>query len=406
MNFVLWKWSDYNWQSSYKSEHVNIMADCIRRNYKRPHKIYCVTDDSTGIRGDINIIPMWNEFKELGSCYRRLFAFSAEFAELVPEKFCSIDLDCVITGDLTELLDNAPDFAIMRDSQPPQPYNGSFWVLEPGSRIEVYEQFKADPQGIINAARAKGYTACDQAAIACILGENEQRLGAEQGFYSYKFDIKRKHGGNLPDNARLIAFHGDPKPWSQQGQAIEWVKDDYGYTNRAIIIGGADSVWTDLQSIEYLIPSSDIIAVNDSGAAYEGKLAYWVTLHPEKMKRWHDKRKEQGFDMDLKTIGYGSDIHGRHGDVDEHRPCWRAGHSIGGASGSSGLFAVQVALEEDYEEIILCGVPMNSDKNTFSRKAWNSCTGYRQAWLDHLDKIKGKVYSQSGWTRELLGGWV
>ena len=32
--------------------------------------------------------------------------------------------------------------------------------------------------------------------------------------------------------------------------------------------------------------------------------------------------------------------------------------------------------------------------------------GYRKDWEKHLDKLKGRVYSQSGWTKELLGGFM
>lgn len=397
ISFLLWKWSDKNWQSTYTAEHVNIMADCIRRNYKRPHKIYCITDDSAGIRRDINIIPIWNHAKELGHCYRRLFAFSREFAEMMPEKFCSIDLDCVITGDITELVDSAGDFAIMKDGIPQQPYNGSFWVHQPGTRVDVWDKFIADPQGMIAQAKKAGFLACDQAIMAVIMGKSEKVFTEADGVYSYKFGVKKL--GGLPANAKLIALHGNPKPWDKVGQALPWVQEHYGYTQRAIVIGGGANVWQELEALGNIKDSASIIAINDAGYAYPGKLDLWVTLHPQKMPAWIQKRKEAGFNMDFVTVGHGE----KPQYTDEVSLCWR---SEGRASGSSGLYACQVALEKGFEEIILCGVPMNGDKNIFRGKEWSDFVGYRQAWKEHVDKLKGKVYSQSGWTKDLLGSFI
>jgi len=38
---------------------------------------------------------------------------------------------------------------------------------------------------------------------------------------SYKGDIKRKHNGNLPENCRIVYFHGDEKPHELEA---DWVK--------------------------------------------------------------------------------------------------------------------------------------------------------------------------------------
>ena len=176
-------------------------------------------------------------------------------------------------------------------------------------------------------------------------------------------------------------------------------------TRRAIIIGGAESALDDLESVRDLLSASYVICVNDSGVDYPEPIHYWVTLHPEKMESWVNARRSNGYDMDFCTVGFGSTVYGKRGVVDHHLPCWREGNIEGGASGSSGLFAVQVALSEGFTEIILCGVPMDSSKNRFRRKGWEASQGYRQAWIDHLGKMKGKVYSQSGWTKELLGGY-
>lgn len=400
--FILWKWQDDKWQSKYNAEHVHIAADMIRRNYHKPHRIVCITDDATGIRNDIEIMPMWKHAAEFGHCYRRLFAFSQEFAEMMSGKIVSVDLDCVITGDLTELIDSVDKFAIMKDFQPPQPYNGSFWVLKTGSLPQVWDRFIANPEQMIENAKKAGYCACDQAAMAYILGTNQRVLDESDGFYSYKYAIKRNHGGKLPKNAKFIAFHGKPEVTDDEPQKLEWVRYYYrqskrssANTKRAIIIGGGKNVWQEFNDLGSVKDDAAIIAINDAGYVYPYQLDYWVTLHPEKFSKWKAQRQASGFDMGFISIGYGAPKDNFYQYfTDEMSDDW---------GGSSGLFAVKVAIEKGFDEIILCGVPMNGDINAFRGKEWTEFETYRQGWKNKLDLLRGRVYSQSGWTRELLG---
>ena len=174
---------------------------------------------------------------------------------------------------------------------------------------------------------------------------------------------------------------------------------------RAIVLGGAPSVWSDFDMLEDIHATSDIIACNDAGWNYPDKLKYWVSLHPDCFKAWNwlEKRKAAGYDMDLKTVGFTRDFKPVPG-VDELRSAW--GSSDGKASGSTGLFAVEIAIAKGYDEIILCGCPLEYVSNMFNGHDWHDFGIYRQAWIDKFDKLKGKVYSQIGWTKSLLGSWI
>ena len=401
MNFLLSFWHDENWQSSYSAADVALCADMIRRNYKKPCKIYCVTDKPEGLHKDIIPLPMYRDFCELGHCYRRLSVFAPDFGDVIPGKFCSVDLDCVITGDLTDLLDNSPDFAICKDYQPPQPYNGSFFVLTPGARPQVFEQFKADPKGTIERAAKEGFTACDQAVIAYIL-KNEKTFSESDGFYSYKYNIKRQFNGNLPKNARFIAFHGHPKPSEVN---LTWIKRYYRPSKRAIVLGGASGVWQELESLGNIKDTSSIFAINDSISAYSGKIDYAITLHPEKMPKWKQARENNGYDMAFKSVGYGRKGFSIPKETDYYLDYWYQ-DGVKCSSGSSGLFAVKAALELGFDEVILCGVPMDGGINIHRGKEWADFKGYRDAWLEQLPRLKGRVFSQSGWTKELLGSFI
>ena len=400
ISIICWKWKDDRWPSSYGALQVNILADSITRNLKVPHKIFCITDDPTGLHRDIGVIPMWKDFDDLGHCYRRLKAFSSEMKELIGDRFYSIDLDTVITGDLTELLTRGQEFVIARDTQPGTPYNGSFWGMEAGARSLVYTEFKDRPQEHITDARCRGYAACDQAIMALIMGEREQTVGQQEGLYSFKNDLLKNHRGQLPDNAKMVFFHGDPKPWhypDSPGVMPSWINQHYRRNRRGLLVlGGSNCLWDDLKKVD--VSQFDIMATNDTGHVYEGRIDYWATLHPENFPAWKAKRWGN---VDYESWSYTNyPVAKLNGVLEDF---WRARNGI---SGSTGLFAAQVGLHLGYDYVLLAGVPMDGGNNIMGPKeCWNDKTAnsFRTAWEENLDRLREKVYSLSGWTRELLG---
>lgn len=76
--------------------------------------------------------------------------------------------------------------------------------------------------------------------------------------------------------------------------------------------------------------------------------------------------------------------------------------------GTSGLYAVQIALEElGFDGVILAGVPIDAagganDPESLMADA-ERVARYRPEWLKALPEIGVRVRSLSGWTRELLG---
>jgi hypothetical protein len=80
-------------------------------------------------------------------------------------------------------------------------------------------------------------------------------------------------------------------------------------------------------------------------------------------------------------------------------------------SGSSGLFAVEIALRLGYERLVLCGIPLtgrttiqeNGEEERL-RKGQPFIASFRDAWVRDFELLSPHVRSMSGWTRELLGG--
>jgi hypothetical protein len=111
---VCWKWKPkIGYRSTFCAEHVNVLRSMVERHYRKPHQLVCITDDGAGIDPRVRVVPLWQDHARLPSphggnnpsCYRRLRAFSAEAAELIGPRFVSVDLDCVITGDMRPVWD-------------------------------------------------------------------------------------------------------------------------------------------------------------------------------------------------------------------------------------------------------------------------------------------------------------
>jgi hypothetical protein len=226
-----WKWrTPVGYRSKFDAKSVNVLRAMVARHYARPHRFVCITDDAKGIDGDIRTVPIWTDFAHLRgpngvNCYRRLRAFSAEAADLIGPRFVSLDLDCVITADVSPLWDRPEDFVIWGDTARGTPYNGSMFLLTAGARRQVWERF--DPEHSPAYAKRLGYIGSDQAWIGACLGLNERKWSQADGVYSFRNEIHGKRR-DLPANARVVIFHGKHDPWVPAVQAQHrWIKEHW-----------------------------------------------------------------------------------------------------------------------------------------------------------------------------------
>lgn len=142
----------FKWGYKYPPKYVNILDNMLDRNLKDFRHI-CITDNPDGVKTEC--WPLWDFYNGNG-CYRRLYVFSEEFGEKVGGKFVCIDLDCIIIEDITDLFTN-DEFRINASPGMPTHYNAAMFMLEPGTRSEVYTSF--------NGPIKSRFTGTDQAFI-------------------------------------------------------------------------------------------------------------------------------------------------------------------------------------------------------------------------------------------------
>lgn len=233
LTIVCWRWQPrLGYRSVFGPETVNVLRRMVARHYPDPHRFVCVTDQTDGIDAEVEILKPWNDFAHVAnphghkhpSCYRRLRAFAPDIAAAFGERFVSLDLDCVITGDLRPLWNRPEDFVIWGDTNPKTFYNGSMFLLRAGARPQVWERF--DPHSSPEKAFAAGRFGSDQGWISHCLGPGEVRWTRRDGVYSYRNDFKLRGRTELPGDARIVFFHGSDDPWSMH------VRDDHAWIVR------------------------------------------------------------------------------------------------------------------------------------------------------------------------------
>lgn len=234
LTIVMWLWDDperpCRWGKPYSVMDVDRVARQVHRNLRIPHRFVCFTDHpfapctaaSGGVPVDLRRIwpcPVGDRGRpEQGQCWRRLRAFSPDMLPILGPRFVSIDLDCVVVGDLTPLF-NQPDADLVmwaNQAAPGTPYNGSMWLHRTGSLPIIWQSF--DPATSPQTCIEHGFIGSDQAWISYVMGPDLPKWTMADGVHHYG-----KHcQGHLPANARIVFAPGSEKIPAERLSGERW----------------------------------------------------------------------------------------------------------------------------------------------------------------------------------------
>jgi ADP-heptose:LPS heptosyltransferase len=163
----------------------------------------------------------------------------------------------------------------------------------------------------------------------------------------------------------------------------------------AIVVGGADNWADDFERAKWFCTTygcaPEIFYINDHIGTFRDGVA--VTLHPDKIAAWLQQRRAD-------RLPDPSEIWG-------HKPSPGRGvtHWTDDWRGSSGLFAIAVAMKKGHDRVILAGVPMESTANHFIRhQKWLACPAFLPGWKQKQTVLAPIVRSLSGgWTQQTFG---
>jgi len=222
------------WGEKYGSEYVNRLCNGIKRNCTLPFELHCFTDNKAGI--DETVITHDLPYSAtVASWWNKIWLFSDEVPFAKDERIFYLDLDTLITGNIDYLLmDNTDGLVMLQDfywglaRTATQSASGVMsWNV--GRFNHVWNSFIQNPEKAMQSVHPHG----DQVFIGNTLRTSVKYW---QDLYPEQIVSFKVHCANgLPDNAKIVCFHGEPsipdaatkswKSWKFKAEPQPWVLD-------------------------------------------------------------------------------------------------------------------------------------------------------------------------------------
>ena len=191
----------------YTSIYVRNLYHSLRRHLGRDIVLTCLTDDPDAFKSkdyyqQIRIIPLNHHWH---GWWAKMELFRLNGPVLY------FDLDTLIVGNVTELLPTKPGFYMINDFYKPE-RAGSGVMAWWGNYSFLYEQFQKNASQIMHE-----WNSPDKWGDQAFIHHNLQAAGHAVEFFrkkcphaivSYKVHCDR----GIPMDAKVICFHGEPKP--------------------------------------------------------------------------------------------------------------------------------------------------------------------------------------------------
>lgn len=204
------------WGAKYDATNVNRLRGMVKRHLSRPHRFVCFTDNATGVRDDVEVMPLPHVNIPQGPerCWRKLGVFAPEETGLRGLTLF-LDLDLVLLDSIDCFFEHPGEFIIIRDwlrdgTTGRAVGNSSVFRFDAEKHHAILESFNADAQNIAAQHR------CDQDWMTHYVGT--PTYWPEAWCRSFKrhclqpFPVSLFKAPKRPPETKILVFHGDPKP--------------------------------------------------------------------------------------------------------------------------------------------------------------------------------------------------
>lgn len=223
----------WRWGGKFEAAYVNRLKLGLRKHLHLPHELVCVTDDPSGIDSDVRVLPI-TEYANTPRCRRRMKQYDAAFARTIGTRILSIDLDVVITDDLTPIVDR-PEPIVCWKVGYAKVFSGSFVLYNFDAVHGAYEAFAANPTGYPQMAQPRG-VGSDQAMLNHWLkGQPPIPFWTEQdgirtyfgeGYEGLAYLGVGPSQPDLPAGTRLVVLGSADKSAMDEGR-YPWVREHW-----------------------------------------------------------------------------------------------------------------------------------------------------------------------------------
>lgn len=219
------------WGTFYGPEYVNILHSMVARNLTGPFKVYCFTDDATGVRPEVTCLPL----PELGceippgtwGKWRKSALWSRELPGGLTGVALFVDLDTIIVGNIDGYFThgNPDDVILARNWVKPLRRLGqtSIFRFKIGSHPYMLDNLRADPGGISRKYQYEQHYVTHGIKTGITFWPKgwtcHFRLHCLPPFPLRYFVPPR-----LPKGAKIITFPGRPNP--DDAATGRWYHDD------------------------------------------------------------------------------------------------------------------------------------------------------------------------------------
>lgn len=231
LTILTWKWG-----AKFSARHVNVLRSMLARRLELEHRIVCVTDDAAGIDTAIETIPIPARHGDSARCRRRMRAFDRTFASAIGDRILALDLDVVLTGDITPLVDRADPLVCWRVGYAGV-FSGSVILMDAGVLDPLWRAFDKDPDGYARRAAPRA-VGSDQAMLNFYLSQSTTKIRPAvwteaDGFVTYfgagyaRLEARGVGPGHpgLPPGARVVVLGSDDLHVLEEGDRYPWVSE-------------------------------------------------------------------------------------------------------------------------------------------------------------------------------------
>ena len=182
----------------YGPEYVNKLARMVQANMECDYRFVCSTDDPSGITENVAFVPA----APYSGWWAKMGLFRNPAFGEIDGRILYLDLDVTVVGPLQDLIEYPAPFAMHPDFMQANVKASAVMVLHSGIAVGAWEKFSRDPERWMEKYRRGG----DQQYLTSEYG-TAGLLPAE-----WVVSYKRQARNHVPKNARVVCFHGTPKP--------------------------------------------------------------------------------------------------------------------------------------------------------------------------------------------------
>lgn len=203
------------WGSRFGPEHVNVLRSMLARHLHIDHELHCFTNEPAGLDGDI-VVHAITEFLDTPRCRRRMAQYGGHMRHIIGPRFLALDLDVILTDDVTPLFDNDTDVLKLWKIGYAGVYAGAVQLITPGVLDPLYRIYRLNPEELPRLASPTG-VGSDQAMLNHYLAELPWEPSSwtdADGIVAFFGDGYEKHAHlgvgpsseRLPEGCRMVVM--------------------------------------------------------------------------------------------------------------------------------------------------------------------------------------------------------